>query len=266
MKESIQLFKLEQFNKLEKNYDFITWWTETCIFKWILKKEDIYILKEKIWSKKLVYITSLLPWCFEKEYFIFLKDFIDIIWDNLEITINDWWIYYFLEKNWYLKHININIWHNLYYHVKDPYAIFLNSDKNKRISIDNEFYQKFFKSFNGLDLYFPYHGLDIKYLQSFNKNIYYPYVQYSFTRACPWALVNAWERKSKLVVRCNWCPSNYYESIVNQKLKFKNLNLESYYVPNWQYYSIKDKFSIEDIKDKLDNEYITYNNFIVENK
>jgi len=44
----------------------------------------------------------------------------------------------------------------------------------------------------------------------------------------------------------------------------KGLNLKSYYVPNGQYYSIKEKFSIEDIINNINNEYITYNNFIVE--
>jgi hypothetical protein len=38
-----------------------------------------------------------------------LKIIIDIFSPNLEISINDWGVYYFLEKNDYLDKVQINI-------------------------------------------------------------------------------------------------------------------------------------------------------------
>ena len=90
--------------------------------------------------------------------------------------------------------------------------------------------------------------------------MYYPYVQYSFTRACPWSLAKAGEKVSKLILDCAWCDKNYYSQQVKQNLKWKDLQTESIYVPNGQYYKMNT--NIKDINLNLDR--IIFNHLIIE--
>ena len=271
MKYWIQIFSLSQLEKLNLDkYDYIYWGTETCIFKKSFDNEKIgkdYLKKyNKLLNwKKLVYVSWLLPKFIEEKYFKFLEELIEVYQDNLEITINDWWIYNFLKKKKYLWKIKINIWTNLYYHVKDPYASVIKPEKFIQISIDRQFYNNFFKKlgFNwNLEFYYPKHWIDFKYI-SFPKTLYFPYVQYSFTRACPWSLEKAWEKVSKLVLDCGWCDRKYYSQQVKQKLKWKDLLVESIYVPNAQYYDVSKYINLEDIKKNIDIDVIIDNSLLV---
>ena len=274
MQKWIQIFDINQLKKIDiYNYDFVVLGTETCIFKvkfddlkWVfLTNKQIEYLKVLLNWKKLVYITSLLPEYVKDKYFAFLKNLIEIIGVNkIEITINDWWIYNWLKQNKYIWKVVLNIWTNFYYHVKDPYAKYY-QNKFKRISIDRYFYNDFFRNlwFNWyLEVYYPLQGLEIKYL-NFPVSLYYPFVQYTFSRACPWSLVRGWERVSKLILSCWGCPKNYYENIVHQRLKRKQLNLKSFYIPNWQYYNIEDFYSIDDIINAIDIYRVVYNTFLI---
>jgi len=270
MEKFIQVVSLSQLETIDlSKYDGIYFWIDTCNFKKQFDDEKVnenYLLKyKKILNwKKIVYETALVPKFVENKFFSFLKLFIKVFWENLEISINDWGVYYFLKKNNYLDNIDINIWPNFYYHVKDPYASLIETERFMDISIDKKFYNDYFKklNFSWLEFFYPLHGLEIKNL-SFKKFLFYPYVQYSFTRACPWSLAKAGEKVSKLILDCAWCDRNYYKQQVKQKLKWKDLLVESIYVPNAQYYDISKFYKIEDIEKQLEVFRIIDNHLII---
>ena len=271
MEKGLQIFDISQLEKIDINcYDFIVLWAETCIFKLKFEKNkkeeflnnfELLRLREILNGKTLVYVTSLLPEYVRKKYLTFLENLIKILWEkDIEITINDWWIYKWLQNNNLVWTLKLNIWTNLYYHVKDPYAVYYR-EKFRYISIDKEFYNKFFKDkwFNWyLEVYYPLQGLEIRSLD-YPISLYYPFVQYSFTRACPWSLKKWWEKVSRLILSCWGCPKDYYTGIVKQTLKWKDLNLESNYVPNAQYYSIEKFYTLDAIKKSLKVDRVVYN-------
>ena len=270
MQKFIQVISLSQIENIDlSNYDGVYFWTDTCAFKKQFDDEKIdkdYLFKyKKILNwKKLVYETSLIPKFVEEFFFNFLEQVIEVFWENLEISINDWWVYYFLKKKNYLDKVDINIGPNFYYHVKDPYASLIETEKFMQISIDKQFYNDFYKKlwFSWLEFFYPLHWVEFKTI-TFPKYLFYPYVQYSFTRACPWSLSKAWEKVSKLILDCAGCDRNYYTQQVKQNLKWKDLLVESIYIPNGQYYDISKYKKLEDIKEKIKLDRIIYNDLLI---
>lgn len=257
MERAIQIFNLNQIDKIWKQYDRVYLWVDSCIFKNIFEEQKLNEFLDflKLRNLSLTIVSALLPEIFVNDYKKFLEIILDSWIRDLEITINDFWVFQFLKKWWYLDKkddqwnflIKINIWTNLYYQIKDPYAVVVEKADADRISIDNEYYDKFFQKqwYNALESYIPLswyknHCLD------FPLYVYYPYVMYSFTRACPWKLIEKWESKSRLLKTCDWCPKDYYKNITRQKLIWKDFKYESIYVPNAQYY--KNEFNIEQFK------------------
>ena len=250
-------------------YDWVYFWVDTCAFKnkfdyEKLDKDYFEKYKKLLNWKKLVYETSLVPKFVEEKFFDLLKLIIDVFAPNLEISINDWWVYHFLAKNNYLDKVQINIGPNFYYQVRDPYASIIESERFLQISIDKKFYEKFYKekNFVGLEFFYPLQGVVFKEI-NFQNYLFYPYVQYSFTRACPWALEKAGERVSKLILDCAWCDKNYYKQQVRQNLKWKDLLVESIYLPNGQYYDLSKYKKLEDIEKKLKISRVIDNKLLV---
>lgn len=271
MEKAIQVISLSQLDNVNlDDYDLVYFWVDTCAFKYRFDYENIdrnYLekYKKKLSGKKIVFVSSLIPKFVEDNFFSFLSLLIDVFLPEIEITINDWWVFNYLKNNGYLWKLKINIWPNFYYHVKDPYASCIEPEKFKKISIDKQFYNDYYKKlwFSWLEFFYPLHWIEFEFLD-FDKYLYFPYVQYSFTRACPWSLLKAGEKVSKLILDCSGCDKNYYKQQVRQNLKWKNLLTESIYLPNWQYYDISNYIKLETIKKNIKPTRIIYNYLLID--
>lgn len=168
-------------------------------------------------------LTKLIPYI---EKFAAMQGF--------ELVINDHGVFHYAKKNF--PDITM-IWGNfLAWQGKDPFLkIFKDKDTHKRVSIDNDYYAKFFSanSVSLVELYNAFQWLELD--REYNLALYYPYVVYSVNRYCPTKLVNDGKGYLTVVEDCDGCAGKRSPDL-RMDLKMKTEYSENHFAGNKQFY------------------------------
>lgn len=221
-----------------QDYDRIYIWDQYCehnLFYFLDNKE--FLKKIIKLNKEITITTPIFSENWLEKFKIFLNEFTktkSILINNLEIVINDYWTFNLLINNF--KNIEIIWWNFLSWQNKDPFLKnFVDKNKHKNISIDNDFYKDFFEKNNikKIEMYNVFQWLNIK--KDYEINLYYPYVIYSINRYCLNSLINKNKDFLEIVENCEWCKYLKNDDLEMQ-LKISNKKIIQYYRWNKQMY------------------------------
>ncbi|EKE28511.1 MAG: hypothetical protein ACD_3C00051G0014 [uncultured bacterium (gcode 4)] len=153
--------------------------------------------------KKVTLSTPLASEMLFSEIISKVEYFIDIF--DSEIIVNDYWILEYLKQKNYPKLIwgTMMSWQD-----KDPsLSFFDNKDIHSRLSIDNDYYNKFFSlnSIDSIEIFNVFQWIEISNLRNININLNYPNVVFSATRYCPAKILKDKWNIAYIPESCEWC-------------------------------------------------------------
>ena len=233
-------------------------WDESCEFNLFNNLEDEKILNFILKNNfKVTINTPIFSSSNLDKFFLFIDKYI-LKLNDLEIVVNDLGAFYKLKREY--QKINIIYWNYLFVQNKDPYLFnYKDKDIHKYISIDNDFYNNYFRENNVkmIDLYNPYQWIEIEKLKEIKVSIYYPFVIYTITRYCYPSLIYKKNTTLKVIDNCDGC----YNKAKSMKM---NLDIKWFNSLNYNYWN-KQFYKNLKLPENLKVDRIIYNYDLIEN-
>lgn len=209
-------FKSKKDRILSSSVSRIYVWDAECDFNFVYYlKKDFYI-SDILNSWKKITIVSPCT-CTQKTIDVFKQYLIDNLSifheHEIEIEINDFWIYYLLNELG-IK-VTFLIWPYLYYQKRDSVSYYLETHNDYsendldilwNISVNNVLYKRMFQEmwFKWLEIYNYTLLRDMNFVD-LPIHLHYPHIVKSITKYCYNHLLSNNSQFLKVVEDCSWC-------------------------------------------------------------